>query len=74
MPNPKAPDAPAKPAAAGQKSGGRKPWKKKSPIDVVLEQESKLRAEVTELEEQIKAKRTQLQKFEQFRKMMDTSG
>ncbi len=38
----------------------RKPWKKKSPVEVVLEQADKLKAEIAEMEEEIKAKRKQL--------------
>jgi hypothetical protein len=69
MPAPKTPDP--KPAPA--KSEGRKPWKKKSPVAVVLEQADKLKAEIAEMEEEIKAKRRQLQKFEEARKIFETS-
>lgn len=51
----------------------RKPWKKKSPVDVVLEQADKLKAEIAEAEEEIKAKRKQLQKFEEARKIFEAS-
>ena len=49
----------------------RKPWKKKSPVEVVLEQADKLKAEIAEMEEEIKAKRRQLQKFEEARKLFE---
>lgn len=52
-------------------SSQRKPWKKKTPVEVVLEQEEKLRREITETEEDLKAKRQQLQKFEQARKLFE---
>ena len=66
MPVPKPNDpkaAPAKPE--------RKPWKKKSPVEVVLEQADKLRAEIAETEEELKAKKKQLQKFEEARKIFE---
>ena len=66
MPVPK-PNEP-KPAP---KSEGRKPWKKKSPVEVVLEQADKLKAEIAETEEELKAKRKQLQKFEEARKLFE---
>jgi len=49
----------------------RKPWKKKSPVEVVLEQADKLKSEIAEMEEEIKAKRKQLDKFEQARKLFE---
>ena len=49
----------------------RKPWKKKSPVEVVLEQADKLKAEIAEMEEEIKAKRKQLVKFEEARKLFE---
>ncbi len=75
MPAPKAPDTsgktvtPPKPA----KAEGRKPWKKKSPVEVVLAQETKLREEIAEAEEDLKAKRLQLKKFEEARKIFEAS-
>ena len=67
MPAPKTPEskpAPAKPEV-------RKTWKKKSPVEVVLEQADKLKAEIAEMEEEIKAKRRQLVKFEEARKLFE---
>ena len=51
----------------------RRPWKKKSPVEVVLEQEQKLRQEITEAEEEIKQKRQQLKKFEEARKIFESA-
>ena len=51
----------------------RKPWKKKTPVEVVLEQADKLRQEITEAEEELKQKRKQLQKFEEARKIFEAS-
>lgn len=67
MPIPK----PNEPKPATPKTDGRKPWKKKSPVDVVLEQADKLKAEMADLEEELKAKRRQLEKFEQARKLFE---
>ena len=66
MPVQKTPD-PKSPSAKSE----RKPWKKKSPIEVVLEQGEKLKAEIAEMEETLKAKRRQLQKFEEARKLFE---
>ena len=68
MPVPKTPE-PKTPAQA--KPEGRKPWKKKSPVEVVLEQADKLKAEIAEMEEEIKAKRKQLVKFEEAKKLFE---
>ena len=72
MPVPKPADpkaTPANPPIAAKPE--RKPWKKKSPVDVVLEQADKLKSEIAEMEEEIKAKRRQLQKFEEARKLFE---
>ena len=58
-----------KPAPAPVKTDSRKPWKKKTPVEVVLEQADKLKAEIAEMEDEIKAKRRQLQKFEEAKKI-----
>jgi len=73
MPAPKAPESKAAPAAPPQTAGksDRKPWKKKSPVEVVMEQADKLKSEIAEMEEEIKAKRRQLEKFEQAKKLFE---
>ena len=58
VPKPTDPKA-AHPPATGSKPD-RKPWKKKTPVEVVLEQADKLKAEIAETEEELKAKRKQL--------------
>jgi hypothetical protein len=68
MPAPKPTDP--KPAPA-PKPEGRKVWKKKTPVEVVLEQADKLKAEIAEMEEEMKAKRRQLEKFEQAKKLFE---
>lgn len=80
MPVPKAPET--KPAdlkavdpkpSALPKADARKPWKKKTPVEVVLEQAEKLKAEIAEAEEELKAKKRQLQKFEEARKLFEAN-
>lgn len=63
--------APEPKAAQARQPDARKPWKKKSPIEVVFEQADKLRAEIAEEEEALNAKKHQLQKFEEARKLFD---
>jgi hypothetical protein len=60
---------PAVPAAGGDSS--RKPWKKKTPVQVVVDQINKLRDEVAKDEEALKDKRRQLQKMEEARKIFE---
>ena len=62
----------ANPQATGTKPE-RKAWKKKSPVEVVLEQADKLKSEIAEMEEELKAKRRQLQKFEEARKLFESA-
>ena len=62
----------AQPQTTGSKPD-RKAWKKKSPVEVVLEQAEKLKAEIAETEEELKTKRKQLQKFEEARKIFEAS-
>jgi hypothetical protein len=67
MPVPKQNETKSAPA----KPEGRKPWKKKTPVEVVLEQADKLKAEIADMEEEIKAKRRQLVKFEEAKKLFE---
>ena len=48
---------------------GRKPWKKKTPADVVLEQGARLKEEIARLEAVVAAKKVELQKFEEVRRI-----
>lgn len=57
------------PKAAPQKAEGRKPWKKKSPVDVVMAQADKLRKEISEDEAALNAKKAQLKKFDEAVKL-----
>jgi len=48
---------------------GRKPWKKKSHVEVVLEQADKLRQEIATEEAALSEKKAQLKKFEEAVKL-----
>jgi hypothetical protein len=51
----------------------RKPWKKKTPVEVVLDQINHVREDVTRREEELKLAKRQLQKLEEARKVLETS-
>ena len=56
-----------------QTQAQRKPWKKKTPVDVVLDQINRLRDDVAEKEEELKLARRQLQKLEEVRKVLEAT-
>ena len=51
----------------------RKPWKKKTPVDVVLDQINRLRDDVANQEEELKQAKRQLQKLEEARKVLEAT-
>ena len=51
----------------------RKPWKKKTPVDVVLDQINRLRDDVAHKEEELKQAKRQLQKLEEARKVLEAA-
>ena len=59
-----------KSAPTGQET--RKPWKKKTPVEVVLDQLNRLRDDVNKREEGLKKDRRQLQKLEEVLKALET--
>jgi hypothetical protein len=59
------------PAATTQAS--RKPWKKKTPVEVVLDQINRLRDDVLEREEELKQAKRQLQKLEEAKKVLEAT-
>ena len=67
----KAPEQTQLRPAPGQTA--RKPWKKKTPVEVVLEQIDKIRDDVTKKEEELKQARRHLQKLEEVRKVLETT-
>jgi len=51
----------------------RKPWVKKSPVEVVLSQINRLHEGVAQKEEELKQTKRQLQKLEEVRKILESS-
>jgi len=52
---------------------GRKPWKKRTPIEVVLDQIDRVRDDVAKREEELKRARRELQKLEEARKLLEST-
>jgi hypothetical protein len=75
MPVQKPPDSPSgKTATVPQvKTLERRAWKKKSPVEVFLDQADKMRKQIAEKEEELKGLRKQLQKFEEARKIFESA-
>ena len=63
---------PTETESAPHETPARKVWKKKSPFEVFLNQEEKLRSEISETEALLASKREQLTKFEQARKIFES--
>jgi hypothetical protein len=66
------------PAAAPQPtttrtSTGRKPWIKKTPVEVVLEQITKQEDKVTQMREAITKEERELAKLQQARKVLESA-
>jgi len=51
----------------------RKPWKKKTPVEVVLDQIDRLRDDVLKREEELKQAKRQLQKLEEAKKVLEST-
>jgi len=51
----------------------RKPWVKKTPVEVVLSQIERLREGLTKKEEELKQAKRQLQKLEEVRKILEST-
>jgi hypothetical protein len=52
---------------------GRKPWVKKTPVDVVLEQIAKQEAKVNDMREELKKEERELQKLQQAKKVLEAT-
>jgi hypothetical protein len=52
---------------------GRKPWVKKTPVEVVLEQIAKQEEKVNDMREELKQEERELQKLQQARKVLEAS-
>ena len=53
------------------KPEGRKPWKKKTPVQILLDQVEKLREEIQADEQELEEKKQQLKKFEEASKLFE---
>jgi hypothetical protein len=69
-----------KKAAAGdretdtaQTKSGRKPWVKKTPVEVVLEQIAKQEERVAGMREELKKEERELQKLQQAKKVLEAT-
>jgi hypothetical protein len=51
----------------------RKPWVKKTPVQVVLDQINRLREDVFAREEELKQAKRQLQKLEEAKKVLESA-
>ena len=67
----------AQKAEAAEKSSasgaGRKPWKKKTPVEIVLNQIERLRDGLAQRKEELKQAERQLQKLEEVRKVLEST-
>jgi hypothetical protein len=59
------------PASAAASSTGRKPWIKRTPIEVVLEQIGKQESRVAEMREDLAKEERELQKLQQAKKVLE---
>ncbi len=59
------------PPAAQAADRSRKPWKKKTPVQILLDQVDKLREEIKDDEEVLQQKKDQLKKFEEASKLFE---
>jgi hypothetical protein len=50
----------------------RKPWKKKSPVEVVIAQIDRVREDVAKREDELKVARRELQKLEEAKKLLES--
>lgn len=60
-----------KPATAPEPSTGRKPWVKKTPVEVVLEQLDKQEQRVAGMREELAHEERELAKLQQARKVLE---
>ena len=53
-------------------TGVRKPWKKKTPVEIVFDQITKLKREIVDDEKTLAEKKRQLAKFEEAKKLFES--
>ena len=61
------------PATGTAATSTRKPWVKKTPVEVVLEQITKQEDKVNDLREELKKEERELQKLQQAKKVLEAS-
>jgi hypothetical protein len=61
------------PSASAASSGGRKPWIKKGPVEVVLEQIGKQEQKVAEMRTEFQREERELAKLQQARKVLEAT-
>ena len=59
------------PKTAPARNAARKPWKKKTPVEIVLKETDNLRELVATKEEELNGLRRQLHKLEEARKFLE---
>ena len=69
----RADQAPARSSTATTTQATRKPWKKKTPVEVVLDQINRLHDDVLEKEEELKQAKRQLQKLEEAKTVLEAT-
>lgn len=74
-PKPKETGSPAPPAPTSDATGTRqrKPWIKKTPVEVVLTQIDRVREDVAAKKEEYEAAKRQLEKLEAARKVLEST-
>lgn len=65
--------SPTRPSTAAAPQRERKPWKKKTPVEIVLDQINRLRDDVAKKEDELKQAKRQLQKLEEARKVLEAT-
>jgi hypothetical protein len=60
-------------ATAATSEAGRKSWKKKTPVEIMLGQIDRLREDVQKKEDELKQSKRQLQKLEEARKVLESA-
>lgn len=70
----KAPAAGTTPGTdTGSTKAGRKPWVKKTPVEVVLDQIAKQEEKVNDMREELKKEERELQKLQQAKKVLEAT-
>lgn len=65
--------AAAGPESESQTQGGRKPWVKKTHVQIVLDQIAKQEAKVNDMREELKKEERELQKLQQAKKVLEAT-